>query len=172
MLGILLISSVVTSIVGSALMLGLLYLPRLWGAQIYSVLGALGSAATGRADDASRRLGFLLFYGGGLFFTLIYGLIASTLLTAGADQGIMQPDRQWEFPLPVDAVFPLIGAAIGMAHGGVVALLFTIVAVEHHPLERYRHDFSLVPPILYGHPVFGAVVMLLHFLLMRAMLRS
>lgn len=172
MLGILLISSLATSVIGSAVMLVMLYLPRAWSAEVYSVLGALGSAVTGTLDNRSRQLGFLLFYLGGLVFAIIYGLIALFLLTVGGEEGIMQADRRWGLPIPIDVVFPMLGVAIGLAHGGIVALLFTIVAVEHHPLEHYQNNFSLVLPILLGHPVFGAVVMISHYHLMRAMLGS
>lgn len=150
-------SSLVAGIVATSLMLPLFHLPRLAARPAFDVIGALGSAATGRDDGTARPVGALLFYLGGVAFAVLYGLLAATLLTAEAPQGGADL-----LPVGSPEALPVLGLVLGLAHGGIVALLLTIVVVEHHPFARYRQGFGLVVPALLAHPLFGVAVMLVH----------
>lgn len=162
MLASLLLSTLIAGSVAIAVMLAILYLPLLWGGQTYDVLNALGSAITRRVDGRSLAIGFALYVIGGFFFALLYGLVAQPIVTAEATGGVDLPDLLVAGEGSLDLTYLLIGLALGMAHGGIVALFVTIVVIEHHPLERFRNRYTLVRSQLLGHVVFGATVMLLH----------
>lgn len=166
----LLVSSLIAGIVGTTVMLPLFYLPRLWGRRGYDVLGALGSAMSGELNVRSRVAGVLAFYAGGVIFALLYGLLAYTLILFGVEDGGVANEEPWALPLDATIAFPILGLVMGLAHGGVVALLLTIVVVEHHPLARYRRGMEMAFPALLTHPVFGLVVMLTHRAVLEAWL--
>lgn len=155
-----LMSSFAAGLIASVVMLAVLYLPRAWNGPHYDVARALGSALTGREDARASFLGTVLVALGGIVFAFLYGLVIRTLMTNAASV----PSLALDAPLPVvlDAVYPIAGVVLGFAHGGIVALLLTIVVTEHHPLPHYRDSFALVPWVLLGHLVFGATVAFFH----------
>lgn len=162
MLASLLLSTLIAGSVAIAVMLAILYLPLLWGGRTYDVLNALGAAVTRRVDGRSLAIGFVLYAIGGFVFALLYGLVAQPIVMAEATGGIELPDLLVAGAGSLDLTYLLIGMALGLAHGGIVALLVTIVVIEHHPLERFRDRYALVRSQFLGHIVFGATVMLMH----------
>ncbi|HEX7022679.1 MAG TPA: hypothetical protein VF171_07465, partial [Trueperaceae bacterium] len=85
----LLLSAIAAGIIATSVMVGMLYIPLLWGGKHFDVLGALGSAVTRQDDGRARVLGALLYYAGGLLFSLLYGWAALALLTTS------EPVPQW-----------------------------------------------------------------------------
>lgn len=146
----LIVSTLIAGTAAIGITLMFLYLPLLWGGRSYDVLNAMGSAVTEKVGGRSALIGLALYSLGGLFFALLYGLVAQAIVSteAGSQVSVL--------------TFPLIGAALGLAHGGIVALLVTVVVIEHHPLERFRERYTLVVSQILAHVVFGASVMLLH----------
>lgn len=155
-----LLSSIAAGLIATAVMLLFLYLPRLWYGGTYDAIGALGSALTGNDDDRSRFLGSVIFFAGGIAFAFLYGLVAYTLLQP--EVTVPQLDVLPALPVQINVFYPLIGLALGLAHGGVVALLMTIVVIEHHPIARYRTRYLLIVSLILSHTVFGATVMFFH----------
>lgn len=154
----LLLSSVAAGLIATSIMLFFLYLPRLWDGQVYDVLGAFGSAITGREDSRSTFIGSLLYYAGGIAFALLYGWLVLTLMDAPSGAGVPQV-IVLSSPVVINLVYPMMGLMVGLGHGGLVALLVTIVVIEHHPLQRFRDRYTLVVSQIIGHLVFGATVM-------------
>lgn len=156
----LILSSVAAGLIATSVMVAFLYLPLLWRGAYYDVLGALGSAVTGVLDSRSRFIGALIYYAGGQLFALLYGWAALAL------RGSRLPLPQWQvlpnWPVEINLVYPALGALIGLGHGIVVALLVTIIVIEHHPLETFRTRYILVVSQLISHVVFGIVVMFFH----------
>jgi hypothetical protein len=155
-----LLSAFAAGIIATSIMLFFLYLPLLWNGRYFDVLGALGSAITKEVDARTRLLGGVLYYAGGLLFAFLYGIAAWALFTAPAALPDLRVLPTW--PVEINLVFPLIGIAIGLGHGIFVALLTTIVVIEHHPLERFHDRYLLIAANMIGHVVFGAVVMFFH----------
>ena len=153
----LLLTSVLTGLLGTAVMIAVLNLPLVWGGQVYDTLGALGAIFTRRLDAGSRAIGALLLTAGGIAFALAYGWVALMFLT-GAFQG---PDYVIlrDFPVTVDLFYPILGLVGGFGHGMFVALIATFVVTDFHPIEKMRDPFGLVRSFLIGHTAFGVVVM-------------
>lgn len=150
----LIFASVAAGVIATAAMLAVTYLPVLWRGVPCDVLGMLGSALSGREDARSRYLGTVLFTVGGVLFAFLYGLLIDTLMRAGEAMPslLVAP----ALPTSIDLAYPLVGLAMGVAHGGVIVLFMTILVTEHHPLARFRDGFSFVLPLLAGHLAFGA----------------
>lgn len=161
----LILSTILSSLIAMAVMLPVLYFPRLIGRKSFDVLRALGSGVTGRLDARSMLVGVLLFTAGGLIFGFLYGLLAQTMLTGdepfgpfpayGADGLRFLSDPAWSFAF--------LGHWIGAGHGVVVSLLTAVVVVEHHPIERFRGRMGVVPLIMVSHIIYGGVVMFFHY---------
>ncbi len=160
----LLLSSIAAGLIATTIMVLFLYLPQLWGGDHFDVLNALGSAITRRVDGRSLLVGALIYYGGGQVFSVLYGLLALALISAGLNDASIVPELTVLGSLPVDVnlFYPLLGLMLGLAHGGIVALLVTIVVIEHHPLERFRDGIIVAVSQIISHLVFGAVVMFFH----------
>lgn len=154
----LLLSSFAAGLIATAVMVFFLYLPRLWQGRTYDVMGALGSAMTGKENAQSRFMGTTAYFLVGILFALLYGWIVLALLE---DPPIAGPS--WPVfpgaPVNIDLLFPLLGALIGFVHGMVVAILVTVIVIEHHPIERYREKVGLIPSQVVAHVVYGATVM-------------
>lgn len=161
-----LLSSLAAGIIATAVMLAVLYLPRTWGGPNFDVLRALGSAFTGRLDARTLALGTLLYFLGGVIFAIFYGWLAAQLVAATeavwVPQIIVVPA-----PMEINLFYPILGMMIGLAHGGIVSLFTAILVIEHHPIERFRTYYGLVPSQILGHVVYGATVMLLHHQFLR-----
>ena len=154
----LLLSSFAAGLIATTLMVFFLYLPRLWQGATYDVMGALGSAMTGKENTQSRFMGMTTYFLVGILFALLYGWIVLALLD---DPPAVGPN--WQAfpgaPVTIDLLFPALGALIGFVHGMVVAILVTVIVIEHHPIHRYRENVRLIPSQVLGHVVYGATVM-------------
>jgi hypothetical protein len=170
MLWALILSSVAAGLIATGVMVAFLYLPLLWGGKYFDVMGAIGSAISGKLDARARFLGAMLYFLFGIVFALIYGWLALTVmqnLTASSLPRLVIPGLLIE----VNAIYPFLGLAIGLGHGILVALLATIVFIEHHPLEQFHTRYILVLSQLISHLAFGMVVMFFHSQFLQLLLR-
>ena len=151
-------SSVASGIIATFVMVFFQYLPLAWQGNYFDILGALGSARTRTLDARARFVGALLYSAGGILFAFIYGLLVLGI----------RPNREFLYlapslslpglPVEVNLIYPLLGMAVGLGHGVIVALLTTIL-ITRHPLETFHTRFILIISQLIGHVVFGFVVM-------------
>lgn len=151
------LTSVLTGLLGTAVMIAILQLPLLWGGKPYDTLGALGAIFTRRLDDRSRVLGAVFLAVGGIGFAAVYGWVALMFLTGTFQGPVYQvlPD----FPTTIDLFYPLLGLIGGFGHGMFAALITTFVVTDFHPIEEMRDPFGLLRSFMVGHTVFGLVVM-------------
>ncbi|MDA0700098.1 MAG: hypothetical protein O3A02_02670 [bacterium] len=151
------LTSILTGLLGTALMVAVLNMPLIWGGQVYDTLGALGAVFTKRVDARSRTVGALFLALGGIAFATAYGWVA-LMFVNGTFEG---PDYQVlrDFPTRIDLFFPILGLVGGFGHGMFAALITTFVVTDFHPIEEMRDPFGLVRSFLIGHTVFGVVVM-------------
>lgn len=153
----LLLTSVLTGLLGTAVMVAVLNLPLVWGGKVYDTLGALGAVFTRRIDARSRVLGGIFLTLGGIGFAVAYGWVALMFVTGtfqGPDYVILR-----DFPTTVDLFYPILGLVGGFGHGMFAALIATFVVTDFHPIEEMRDPFGLVRSFLIGHTAFGVVVM-------------
>ena len=151
------LTSVLTGLLGTALMVAILQLPILWGGKPYDTLGALGAIFTRSVDARSRAVGALFLSVGGVAFAAVYGWVALMFLTGtfeGADYVVLR-----DFPTQIDLFYPLLGVVGGFGHGMFASLIATFVVTDFHPIEEMRDPFGLVRSFIVGHTVFGLVVM-------------
>ena len=153
----LLLSSVASGLIATSVMVFFLYLPLVWRGNYYDVFGAIGSLITKRSDARSRFLGGLIYYLGGLLFSLFYGWVVLAFMRL--QNPVPQLEVMSGLPVEVNLFYPLLGVAIGLGHGILAAFFAVIFFIEHHPLEEYRRRFILVISQLISHIVFGVVVM-------------
>ncbi|MEX2543307.1 MAG: hypothetical protein WD314_15995 [Trueperaceae bacterium] len=158
----LLLSTFAAGMIATAIMVFFLYLPRLWDAPTYDVMGALGSAITGNEGQRARFMGTTTYFLVGILFALLYGWIVMAMLDSPRSISLPRWSVLAEAPLEIDLLFPLFGALVGLVHGIVVALLVTIVVIEHHPIPKYRSRVQLIPSQVLAHVIFGATVMFFH----------
>ena len=151
------LSSVLTGVLGTAVMVAALNLPQLWGRKTYDSLGTLGSLFTKRLDAQSRMIGAIVLTFGGVVFALFYGWIALMFLTGRFDAPEYLVFR--DFPTTIDLFYPLIGLVGGFSQGMFAALSLAFVVVDFHPIESQRNPLDLVQSFLVGNTVFGLVVM-------------
>jgi len=156
----LLLSSVAAGVIATAVMVFFLYLPLAWGGDYYDVLGALGSAVTGELDGRARFLGSLIYFAGGVFFAVFYGWVVLSLMRL--DFEVPQLIAFPGLPVEINLFYPILGVALGLGHGILVAFFLTIVIIEHHPLEHFRNRFILIVSQLISHIAFGATAMFFH----------
>ncbi len=156
----LLLSSVAAGLIATAVMVFFLYLPLLWRGNYYDVLGALGSAITRKLDGRARFIGSLLYFGGGVFFAIFYGW--SVLALMQIPQPIPELMILSGLPTQINLFYPILGVALGLGQGILVAFIMTIIVIEHHPLEQFRTRFILVISQIISHIAFGATVMFFH----------
>jgi|GEM_PF-1628388 len=151
------LSSVLTGLLGTAIMVAALNLPQLWGKPTYDPLGTLGSLFTRRLDAQARAIGAVLLAIGGVVFAVFYGWIALMFLTgtfAAPEYLVFR-----NFPTTVDLFYPLVGLVGGFGQGMFAALILAFVVVDFHPVQSQRNPFDLVQSFLVGNTVFGMVVM-------------
>ena len=153
----LLLSSVAAGFIATSVMVFFLYLPLAWGGNFYDVLGALGSAVTGKLDGRARFLGTIVYFAGGILFSIFYGWAVMALM--GPNTQIPELVILPSFPVQINLFYPILGLALGLGHGILVAFLVTIVVIEHHPMEQFRARFILVISQLISHVAFGVTVM-------------
>jgi len=156
----LILSSIAAGLIATLVMVVFLYLPILWNGRYYDVLGAIGSAMTKQINGRSRFLGGIIYALGGILMSLLYGSLELALL----EQTLISIPKLTPFtglPVEVNFFYPLIGVAIGMAHGVFVGMLTTVL-VEHHPLPEFRARYILLLSQLISHVAFGATVMFFH----------
>ena len=151
------LSSVLTGLLGTAVMVAALNLPQLWGKPTYDTLGTLGSLFTRRLDAQSRAIGAVLLSLGGVVFAAFYGWIALMFFTGtfGSPEYLIFRD----FPTTIDLFYPLVGLVGGFGQGMFAALILAFVVVDFHPVESQRSPFDLIQSFLVGNTVFGLVVM-------------
>jgi hypothetical protein len=153
----LLLSSVASGLIATLVMVAVLYAPLLWNGPYFDVLGAIGSFRSGELSGRTRFLGAVIYFAFGLLFALLYGWLALTVMTFPA--GTLPELRLLPgFPTEVNAVYPLLGLAVGSGHG-VAAALFLTVLLEHHPLPRFQARVPLIASQVASHLVYGLTVM-------------
>lgn len=161
----LLLSSLIAGPLATLLMAAFQYLPMLWGGGLYHVISALGTAITGEFGRRARLIGLAIYFGVGVVFAFLYGLIAWGLMSVEETE-IPQMIVWGGF---VNIFDILIGLAVGLGHGLLVAILLAIVVVEHHPIEEFRSNFYVIPSAVIGHIIFGGSVMFFHSLILRGL---
>lgn len=166
----LLLSSLAAGIIATVVMVAFLYLPRLWNGEYYDVLGALGSAFTGYLDGRAYFIGTIAYFSGGVLFAIFYGLVVEALLTSS----FPIPDLTLfpGLPVTINLFYPILGLVLGLGHGVLIALLVTIVVIEHHPLQRFRTRYILIISQLISHIVFGVTVMFFHHQFLQLLLQA
>lgn len=154
----LIFSSLAAGLIATFVMVLFQYLPLLWSGNYFDILGALGSWRTHVLDARARFIGAVLYFAGGIVFAFLYGVLVlgirlnSEFLYGGYVISIPG------LPTEVNFVYPLLGIAMGLGHGVIVALIMTVL-ISRHPLEYFHTRFILVVSQLIGHVVFGMVVM-------------
>lgn len=166
----LLLTSVVTGLLGTAIMVLFLYLPLLWGGLYYDTLGAIGSIWTRVADMRARLIGALILFAGGIVFAMLYGAVALLFMTeTGAFEAVgyrILPSA----PAQIDLFYPLIGLVGGAGQGIYMSLIASFVITDFHPLPDFRDPFPLIVSFLIGHMVFGTVVTFFQHQLLQLMI--
>lgn len=168
----LLLSTFAAGLIATAVMVFFLYLPRLWNRPTYDVMGALGSAMTGKEGQQSRFMGTTVYFLGGIAFALLYGWIVLAMLDAPRAVSLPRWPAFAGTPVEVDLLYPVFGALVGLVHGIVVAFLVTVVVIEHHPISKYRSRLHLVPSQVLAHVVYGATVMFFHHQFLQLLLNA
>jgi hypothetical protein len=159
------LSSVLTGLLGTAVMLAFLQAPQLWGRPVYDAVGTLGALFTRRMDAQSRALGTLVIALGGIAFAAWYGWIALMFMS-----GIfVAPDYRIlpNFPTEIHLFYPILGLVGGFAQGIFAALILAFVVVDFHPVKEQRDPFALIQSFLVGNTVFGVVVLFFHHQLLQ-----
>jgi hypothetical protein len=151
------LTSVLTGLLGTALMVAVLHTPLVWGGKVYDTLGALGAVFTRRVDAPSRAIGGMLLAAGGIAFAFAYGWVALMFVTGTFEGANYQVLR--DFPTRIDLFYPILGLVGGFGHGMFAALIATFIVTDFHPIEEMRDPFGLVRSFLIGHTAFGVVVM-------------
>ena len=154
----LIFSSVAAGLIATFVMVLFQYLPLLWSGNYFDILGALGSWRTKVLDARSRLIGALLYFAGGMVFALLYGILVLGIRANSASLYGNYVVTIPGLPVEVNLVYPLLGIAMGLGHGVIVALVMTVL-VSSHPIEYFHTRFILVISQLIGHVVFGMVVM-------------
>ncbi len=152
------LSSVATGVIATTVMLIFLYLPLIWTGNHFDILAAIGSVVTKKVNARSRFLGGIIYFLFGILFSFLYGLLALSVLQNYEKvtfPGFVIPGT----PIEINLIFIIFGVAVGLGHGIVVALLATIVLIEHHPLEQFHTKFILVLSQLISHVAFGLSAM-------------
>lgn len=163
------LTSVLTGLLGTAVMVAVLYAPLLWGGQPYDTLGAIGAVFTRQVDARSRMLGAVVLALGGIGFAAAYGWVALMFLN-GTFAAPSYPLLR-DFPTRIDLFYPLIGLVGGFGHGILISLIVTFVVTDYHPIERMRDPFALVRSFIIGHTAFGLVVMFFQHQLLQLLMR-
>lgn len=168
MISALVLSSVMSGLIGTAVMIAFLYLPIFWRGTYYDTLGALGALFTRRLDERSRLLGALLLAVGGVAFALVYGSFV-LMFTRGP---FPAPAYTVPLGLPVEVnlFFALLGLVAGFGQGIFVSLITTFFVTDFHPLPRFRTPFPLILSFLVGHTVYGTVVTFLQHQMLQLLL--
>jgi hypothetical protein len=166
----LILSSIAAGLIATCIMVAFLYLPLLWGGDYFDVIGALGSAITGELNARARFLGAMLYFAAGILFAMLYGWLALSIMQT-VDVSNLPPLHIPGLPVQINFLYPLLGLAIGLGHGVLVALLVTVIAIEHHPLKQFHTRYILVISQLISHLVFGFVVMFFHSQFLQLLLR-
>jgi hypothetical protein len=161
------LTSVLTGILGTAIMVAALYLPQAWGRPSYDTLGTLGSLFTKRIDAQARVLGALVLAAGGVVFAAYYGWIALMFMSGTFDAPDYRVLR--DFPTEIHLFYPILGLVGGFAQGMFASLILGFVVVDFHPVEEQRSPFPLIQSFLIGNTVFGVVVMFFQHQLLQFM---
>ena len=159
MLTPLLLSSVLTGLLGTAIMVVFLYLPLLWNGIYYDTLASIGAIWTRQANDRSRVIGAMFLFAGGMVFALFYGAFVMMFMEGvGAFQGVQYRVLP-NLPTTIDLFFPFLGLVGGFGQGIFMSLITSFIVTDFHPLEQFRDPTPLIMSFLVGHTVFGVVVM-------------
>lgn len=162
------LTSFVAGTVGTVAMLITLYLPALWNGMHYDTVGAIGSVITKKVDKRSRVLGAILLLIGGIVFANFYGFFVLMF-----ENGTLEPsyymllaDSKWS----INLFYPFIGAVGGLGHGVFMSLITTFIITDFHPVEKYRNMIPLIISFIFGHMVYGAVVLFYQAQILQLML--
>lgn len=168
MFAALILSSIVSGLIGTAVMIAFLYLPIFWRGAYYDTLGAFGAMFTRRVDERSRLLGGVILLVGGVLFATFYGAMV-LMFTSGP---FPAPDYTLGLGLPVEInlFYPLLGLVGGFGQGMFVSLITTFFVTDFHPLPNFRTPFTLIVSFLVGHVVYGIVVMFFQHQLLQLLL--
>jgi hypothetical protein len=164
----LVLSSVLSGLIATAVMLVFLYLPLLWQGAYYDTLGSIGAIYLRRVDDRSRLLGGITLFAGGIFFAFFYGAFVLMFMLGSfpAPSYSVWPS----FPLELNLFYLLVGLVGGFSQGMFMALMTTFIVTDFHPLEAFRNPFTLILSFLIGHVVYGAVAMFFQHQLLQLLL--
>lgn len=159
-----LISSIVSGIIGTLAMIAVLYLPALFGRKPYDTLGVLGSMITRQDNVRSRIIGVILLFLGGIAFAFFYGFFV--LMFVNGDFEVPEYIIGAGTPFEMNLFYVIFGFVGGFCHGVFISLISTFVVTDLHPVERYRSVFPLIVSYMIGHSVFGIVVMVLQSIML------
>lgn len=168
MVAALILSSVASGIIATAVMTLFLYLPLLWGGVYYDTLGSLGALATGKTNGRSRLIGTLLLFLGGIVIAVFYGL-AVLMFEVGsfpAPDYVVLPN----WPVEINLFYPLMGLILGLGQAIFVSLTTAFIVSDVHPVQQYREPFPLMLSYSVGHLVYGASVIFFQHQLLQLLL--
>ena len=170
MFGTLLMSSIVTGLVGTAVMVVFLYLPVLWGGLYYDTLGAIGSIWTRTVDLRTRLVGALILFAGGIAFAMFYGAFALMFMIGAGAYDAPSYRILPSLVTSLDLFYPFIGLIGGFGHGLYMSLITSFIVTDFHPLPQFRDPYPLIVSFVIGHMVFGTVVMFFQHQLLQLMI--
>ena len=158
-------SSILSGLIATAIMIGFLYLPKVWGGAFYDSLGAAGSLVTRRVDARSRALGTGFLFIGGVTFAFFYGWFILMFMngTFETPNYLVLADTAAELNL----FYPLFGLVMGLGQGVFISMITTFIVTDFHPLPSYRDAYTLILSYVMGHMVYGVVVMVVQATLLR-----
>ena len=136
------VQAIMGGIIGSVVMLLVLYLITLSRIANADMVRALGSLVTKKMEN-SVKIGLLIYFTGGIIFSFLYFTIFAY------------------FPLQEPVPLLFLGAFGGFAHGWVVSFALIISVTGRHPVERFRNaGFGVALAHLVGHIAFGIALSL------------
>jgi hypothetical protein len=164
----LVLSSVLSGLIATAVMILFLYLPLSWGGVYYDTLGAIGAIFLKRVDGQSRLLGAAVLVVGGVLFALFYGAFVLMFMYGNFAAPSYAIFPNW--PVQFNLFYPLLGLVGGLGQGVYVTMISTFIITDFHPVASYRQAYPLILSFLIGHMVYGVVVMFFQHQLLQLLL--
>jgi hypothetical protein len=164
----LILSSVLSGLIATAVMILFLYLPLSWGGIYYDTLGSLGAIFLKRVDGQSRLLGAAILMIGGILFAFFYGAFALMFKYGSFAAPNYTIFPGW--PVELNLFYPLLGLVGGLGQGIYVTLITTFIITDFHPVASYRQAYPLILSFIIGHMVYGVVVMFFQHQLLQLLL--
>lgn len=164
----LILSSILSGLIATAVMILFLYLPLSWGGIYYDTLGATGAVFLKRVDGQARLLGGAILMIGGVLFAFFYGafVLMFTYGSFAAPNYAILPN----WPVQFNLFYPLLGLVGGLGQGVYVTMISTFIITDFHPVSSYRQAYPLILSFLIGHMVYGVVVMFFQHQLLQLLL--